>query len=285
MEVRANMAYCRQCGKEVQEGETFCRHCGAKIVSGLPAAGSVREGSSIPEDDLAAFVGKNAEKYLAKFRSFRQDGSDSFAVTWHWPAFFFSFWWSLYRKMYGWAVLVLFLGLIPYLGFLSMIAYGISGNYIYYRHARQKVREITAQPMSPVERSAALARTGGVNKSVVIVVALLLVALIGILVAIAVPQFNRFRQRAFDEQAKHEIQEACSLGLSVFAAHPERSEITPDDILDAGLARTPDIDLLLIDGRKSFFKLSAKHIQGKKMYTTDRNCALSEEETGRGTVI
>jgi hypothetical protein len=279
------MAYCRQCGKEVRESEAFCRHCGAKAGMAAAASGAFGGGASASDDDLAAFIGKNADKYLAKFRLFRQGSTDSFAATWHWPAFLFTFWWSLYRKMYGWAALVLFLGCIPYVGFLSMIAFGVSGNYLYYKHAGKKMLELGAQPLSPVERTAALARSGGVNNIVVVVLPLLLIALIGIVAAIAIPQYHVYRQKAYDVQAKHEIQEACSLGLSVFASHPERMEITPEDILDAGLARTTDVDLVLLDGRKAFFGLSAKHAKGKKLYTTDKNCALNEEEQAQGNVI
>lgn len=278
------MAYCRHCGKEVNEGEAFCRHCGAKNAA-FPAAGGFRAAGDANEEDLAAFVGKNSDKYLAKFRAFRKDGVDSFAATWHWPAFFLSFWWTLYRKMYGWAALVLVLGCVPYVGFLAMIAFGLSANYLYYLHARKKILEATALPASPVERAAALARAGGVNNVVVIVAPVLLVAFIGIVAAIAIPQFHQYRMRAYDQQAKHEIQDACSRGLSFFAAHPERSELDPEDLLDAGLVRSPEVELMLLDGRRSFFGLSAKHKKGNKLFTTDRECSLSEEDRTRDTVI
>jgi len=279
------MAYCKQCGKDVSVGETFCRHCGAKQASAQPGAGEFRAAGEANEEDLAAFVGKNADKYLSKFRAFRQSGMDSFAASWHWPAFFFSFWWALYRKMYGWAALALFLGCVPYLGFLAMIAFGVSANYLYYKHARGKILELSTQPASPMERAATLARTGGVNNVIVVVAPLLLIVVIGIIAAIAIPSFHQYRQRAFEVQAKREIQDACSRGLSFFAAHPERTEINPEDILDAGLVRTPEVELQLLDGRREFFGLSAKHKQGKILYTTDRNCFLSEEDQTRDKVI
>jgi hypothetical protein len=278
------MAYCRQCGKEVNEGETFCRHCGAKVAAVQPGGG-FRGATTRNEEDLAAFVGKNADTYLAKFRAFSENGADSFAATWHWPAFFFSFWWTLYRKMYGWAALVLFLGCIPYIGFLAMIAFGVSANYLYYKHARKKILELSTLPASSMERSAALARAGGVNNVALVIVSIVLIVVIGILAAVAIPSFIQYRSKSCDVQAKHEIQDACSRGLSYFAAHPDKTEIAPEDFLDAGLVRSPDVELMLLDGRRGSFGLSAKHKKGEKIYTTDRQCSLSEDEQSKDTVI
>jgi hypothetical protein len=33
------------------------------------------------------FIGKHADTYLARFERFTNHGSDTFAFTWHWPAF------------------------------------------------------------------------------------------------------------------------------------------------------------------------------------------------------
>ncbi len=93
------MPYCRQSGEKVNAGEIFCRFCGAKLSPFQAGSQDPLELSVVKEEDFALFVGKNAEKYLGKFRKFTQNGEDIFAATWHWPAFFFSFWWTLYRKL------------------------------------------------------------------------------------------------------------------------------------------------------------------------------------------
>jgi len=271
------MPYCRQCGKEVNAGETFCRFCGAKLSPAQSGSENRYSSSTVREEDLALFVGKNAEKYLGKFQKFTRDGEDSFATTWHWPAFFFSFWWTLYRKLYGWAILVLFLGCVPYLGFLVMIAFGMSANYIYYRHAKKKLLEVKSLPASEVERTAAVARAGGVNNVAVVLVPIAVIAIFAILAAIAIPHYVSYRQRSFDLKAKHEIQDACARGIAFFADRPEITEIAPEDFLDAGLVRSPDVELMLLDGRRETFSLSAKHKKGRKLYFTDKQCTLTEE--------
>jgi zinc-ribbon domain len=272
------MAYCRQCGKEAGAGELFCRQCGAKLSPDRTGSYRSAPPSDVKESDLALFVGKNADKYLPAFQKFTLEGADSFAASWHWPAFFFTFWWTLYRKLYGWAILVILLSCIPYMGFLAMIAFGVSAKYIYYKHAKKKLLELESLHVSEVERAAAVARAGGVNNVAVILVPLAAIAIIGILAAIAIPQFVGYRQRAFDLKAKREIQDACARGIALFAAKPDISEITPDDLLNAGLVRSPEVELMLIDGRKDTFGLSAKHERGSKLYITDRNCSLTEEE-------
>jgi hypothetical protein len=268
------MKSCTKCGKQNNEGDVFCRFCGERF----DGAGS---SSGINEKDLALFIGKNSDKYLEKFRNFNLGGEDRYAVGWHWPAFFFSFWWTLYRKMYGWAVLVLFLSIVPYLGFLTMIVFAMSANYLYYRHAKNKVLELKAQPGTEIEKAAAVARAGGVNNVVIFLIPAG-IAVAGIIAAIAIPQFVNYRQQAFELKAKQEIQQACSVGETLFKSNPEKTLIEPDDLLYAGLVRTPEVEMMLLDGRREYFSISARHVKGKKTYFTDPHCALSIEEDAPG---
>jgi len=272
------MTYCRQCGKEAREGETFCRHCGAKLLPAQTVPSGSSSSTNTGEEDLTVFIGKNSDRYLAKFRNFTANGEDSFCVTWHWPAFFVPFFWMLYRKLYGWAVLAFFLGWLPYIGIISHIVFGMTANYLYYQNARKKLSELKARPSSEIQRAADLARAGGVNNAaVVIAVVLLSIAMVGILAAIAIPQFAAYRQRAFDMKAKHEVQDACSRCIAVLSAHPEKSTIIPDDLLNTGFSPSPDVDLMLLDGRRETFGLSARHEKSTKVYITDQECRLTEE--------
>lgn len=148
--------------------------------------------TEVTEEEFAQFIGTNADKYFKKFGKFNVDGNDMFAVTWNWPAFFFSYVWMAYRKMYIWAVcavIIIFLYVIgtflfeylvvshipsevleglAHLGILPlalliafifpMIAFGVAGNYIYYRFCRKKIIE-----WKNADRSIPLAKRGGVN--------------------------------------------------------------------------------------------------------------------------
>ena len=272
------MAYCRHCGKEVNAEEVFCRHCGAKLVFPDADISHALSSFSASEKDFAAFIGKNSDKYLNKFRRFTQSGEDAFAVTWHWPAFVVPFFWMLYRKLYGWMILAFFLGLIPYVGVVCHIVFGMSAYYLYFRHAKVKLLGLKTRLSSEAGYTADMARAGGVNKgALVLAVVLTTIALIGIIVAIAIPRFAAYRQRAFDIKAKHEVQDACNRCTALFSAHPEKSEIVPDDLLNAGFSPSPDIDMMLLDGRRETFGLSARHEKSHKVFVVDRNCGISEE--------
>ena len=267
------MPNCTQCGSEIRSGESFCRQCGARLGDNAAGPGAT---TAVTENDLTMFVGKNTDKYLGSFRKFAAGGEDSFAATWHWPAFFFSFWWLLYRKMYVWMLVFLFLGCIPVAGLLAMIGFGLSAKYLYYKHAKKKIAAVKVQTPSEVDRAAAIARAGGVNNVAIVLLPLFLVAFIAILAAIAIPQFAQYRVKAADQQAKHEIQDACSRGLAIFSRQPEKMLIEPDELLYEGLVRTPEVDMMLLDGRRDTFSISAKHRKGAKEYFTDQQCTLKE---------
>jgi len=270
------MTYCKECGNEVHAGELFCRQCGARQAvesEGLDSA----SGTTVTEDELALFVGKNADSYLPKFRKFVQGGERSFSVTWNWPAFLFTFWWMIYRKMYVWALIVLLTAWIPCAGFLLMIGFGMSANYLYYNHARKKLLELKAAATTEVDRAAAIGRAGGVNNVAIVIIPLAIIAIVGMLAAIAIPQFAAYRLKATDLHAKRELQEACGIGLKLFAEKPGKTELEPDEFLYAGLVRTPEVEMMLLDGRKGTFSISAKHTKGVMLYRTDRKCFLTEE--------
>jgi hypothetical protein len=129
--------------------------------------------------DFLDFIGNEADKYLTKFRKFYADGRDKFAFTWHWPAFLFTFSWMAYRKLYGWALVVFFLSLVPVLRFLLWPVLGLTGNYLYYKHTKKKILNVkTTQTFSDsTQLSDALHKIGGVNVWAAIVGAVLQIAL------------------------------------------------------------------------------------------------------------
>lgn len=93
---------------------------------------------------VKTFVGRKADKYISKFNHFTATNQATFAPTWHWPAFFFTRWWFLYRKMYVWFLVVVLIEFIP-LGWFSLIKHilcGLLAYYLYFRHSLQKIGNI-----------------------------------------------------------------------------------------------------------------------------------------------
>lgn len=171
-----------------------------------------------PQGDLlAAYVGpKNADYYARKFDEFKSGGG---SVSWHWPAFFISSLWLLYRKMWlnaflYWIVLPFTLGIISgfigaavgpdassvfyYVAYLSVtfLLVPIFANRLYYRHAQKKADKVASVISSAEQQSAELSRIGGTSGIVLILIPFVLVFVIGILAAIAIPAYNDYTVRA-----------------------------------------------------------------------------------------
>jgi hypothetical protein len=142
-----------------------------------PSSSSYGKDPEITEEDFAVFIGKNAEGYFRKFKKFKINEPDRFAVTWNWPAFLFTYIWLAYRKMYKWAGVAFVTGSIlglflPFLLPFWWLLFGMAGNFLYFRHARGKILEVKGaeQFNSGEDLSAALQGEGGVNRWVLLIV-------------------------------------------------------------------------------------------------------------------
>lgn len=156
------MFFCNKCGNEVIEGSTFCSHCGNSLSSTQSASYGSSPDSRIDDKDFAAYIGKNTDKYLPKFKQFNVEGIDNFSATWNWSAFLAGPLWMLYRKLYLYFIIFFVITCIPYFGILTWIAAGIIANYIYYKQAKAKILEVKSSH-SAVNIPETLARIGGVN--------------------------------------------------------------------------------------------------------------------------
>jgi len=162
-------------------------------------------------DYYRAAVGPNhAEYYLSRFSRFDAQGA---GATWNWPAFFLSFFWLLYRKMYMWAA-VYFLTPVPlaviagmagnetaamsaYVAYLVAIwiIFPMYANGLYYRHVCAKIEGAATTLRDEAQRLQLVAANGGVGSAAFIGV-LLSVPVIGILAAIALPAYQDYTVRA-----------------------------------------------------------------------------------------
>jgi hypothetical protein len=184
------MAFCIKCGGEIVEANTsFCPNCGEDI-SDTQGSSSIK--ATIDDADYTAFIGKNADKYLPKFKRFNVSGMVKFSATWHWPAFLFGPFWMLYRKLYLWAlgasVLEAFLiGMIPHYRLIAMFVWGITGYYLYYRHAKNRILQIKGASPSP-DISKMLVQVGGVHAWLLKIYVILVVGVVAaLLLSILIP--------------------------------------------------------------------------------------------------
>lgn len=169
---------------------------------------------AVGDDLLTAFVGpENTDYYVERFA--RLDGNGP-PVYWHWPAFFVTTAWLLYRKMWLWALVyslvvpMVMVGLLAGLalavgpevadiiytvvyGIFSFVVVPILANRLYYEHAKKKVAAITAGGGSESEQQELARKKGGTSWWWLIV---FVPALLGIIAAISIPAYQDYVQRA-----------------------------------------------------------------------------------------
>jgi len=216
--------YCSSCGIENQEEASFCSSCGNPLngsPSEHPAQPKASIASSAQTQSLyeAAIGPKNTDYYLTVFERFDTAGP---GVSWNWPSFFVTFYWFLYRKMWGWAVLYyvvpFFIGMtfggvstllqLAYLGVIFLI-FPMYANALYYRHLKKKIQRVTTTINDEQEILQALAAKGGTSNIVVIIIGVLVVIFfVGVLAAISLPLYQDYIVRSKMSEAMVALAEA-----------------------------------------------------------------------------
>ena len=127
------------------------------------------------EIDLwSAYVQTKLDYYIPKFVEFEALNKK---VSWNWAAFFFAPYWLAYRKMLGYGILTAIVNMIPLVGLVTMILFGLYGNYLYYRDTKEEVKQVLLQSnyLNADPKTVLYARGGTSIKNIFIVMAIIFV--------------------------------------------------------------------------------------------------------------
>lgn len=223
-----------------------------------PAASAAAPAAS-PEQqrtsDYELAVGPNNDYYIPRFQEFDQGGSK---VGWHWPAFFVTSPWFLYRKMYGPGILNLlypFIALIVVsilfgilrppktvmivLGILVLAApwilFPMYANALYWKHINKVIRNVPSSFASqPDKRAARIERNGGTGVGPMIGILVGLgffgVGGLGIMAAIAIPAYQDYTIRA---QITEGLNLAAPIKAQVAEFYAQNQRWPEDEEIDA----------------------------------------------------
>jgi Tfp pilus assembly major pilin PilA len=212
------------------------------------------EANEVGREDLyrAAVGDQKADYYLPLFQKFDTPGASR--ISWNWPSVFVTFFWMIYRRMYGWAIayylllpfvfLILASLLIAALGEVagvlvywilalaaSFVAIPMYANALYHRSVNKRIEKLSVDAPS---REAVVQRLIGQRSNMGVVVAVIAVGfifIVGILAAIAIPAYQDYTIRS---QVTEGLVLAAPVKEAVAIAYAE-SESWPADLMEAGL--------------------------------------------------
>lgn len=137
--------------------------------------------------DVVAMVGTKQEYYIHKFQQMKTQNKKA---SWNWVAFFFTPYWFMYRKMYGYGFAALgidfLISLIKARIFLFLalggyVVMGIFANYIYMQWLEKNANQV--KTMNEPFRTQFIQKNGGVNSTALVLTIIGWVVLIGLVSA------------------------------------------------------------------------------------------------------